>query len=371
MKIIRYQYQEKDESIWEFSEVELRKLNLLVGNSGSGKSRFLNTIFSLGVNVVRNKISKHGEWNLTFSINQDIFTWHISIIKLSNGELEVEKEILTKIEGESNQTIIKRNRKEISFFDSPLPTLNLESVGISIFKEDERIKSIYDGFSLIMKRNFFSNELEDNTKYQISFSEKGADNLQELFQKNLSLNWKIYFLSEHFPKIYKNIKEQYKEIFPFVKSIQIKDLKNLRPDWRTAGFVPVFCIKENHVESWIPVGQLSSGMQKVLLILTDINSLPNGAIYMLDEYENSLGINAINFLPTLLNDIEQEAQFFITSHHPYIINSITADNWFIFHRNGSKVHVNYGQKNLERFGKSKQQRFLQLLNDPFFNEGIE
>ncbi len=37
-------------------------------------------------------------------------------------------------------------------------------------------------------------------------------------------------------------------------------------------------------------------MQKVLLILTDVFILPEGGVYIIDEYENSLGLNAIDFL---------------------------------------------------------------------------
>jgi len=91
----------------------------------------------------------------------------------------------------------------------------------------------------------------------------------------------------------------------------------------------------------------------------------------MDEYENSLGINAINFFPSFLADIETDKQFIITSHHPYIINKIPVENWFIFHRKGSEIKIRYGRENVERFGRSKQQRFIQLINDPFYNEGVE
>jgi len=101
------------------------------------------------------------------------------------------------------------------------------------------------------------------------------------------------------------------------------------------GKTPVFCIKEKSINKWVECNQLSSGMQKVLLILTD------------------------TFL------------FIITSHHPYIINKIPVENWFIFHRQGSEVSIRYGDWPKERFGKSKQQAFIQLINDPFYNKGIE
>ncbi len=112
-------------------------------------------------------------------------------------------------------------------------------------------------------------------------------------------------------------------------------------------------------------------MQKVLLILTDIYTLPNGSIYLIDEYENSLGVSAIDFFPSFLTDLERDIQFIITSHHPYLINNIPVQNWLVFHRDGSQVQVRYGEENIKAYGESKQTRFLKLLNDPFYSRDID
>ncbi len=111
-------------------------------------------------------------------------------------------------------------------------------------------------------------------------------------------------------------------------------------------------------------------MQKVLLILTDTHILPDEAIYIIDEYENSLGVSAIDFFPGFLLGLEKEIQFFVTSHHPYIINEIPPRNWYIFHRKGTSVSIKYGQELEARFGKSKQKAFIQLINDPFYVKGV-
>jgi len=109
-------------------------------------------------------------------------------------------------------------------------------------------------------------------------------------------------------------------------------------------------------------------MFKVLLILTDLYSIPDGSIYIIDEYENSLGVNAIHFLPELLYKIENDIQIFITSHHPYLINKIPIENWIILNRKGTKIEARFGEKNKELYGKSKHDQFTNLLNDPFYNE---
>ncbi len=108
-------------------------------------------------------------------------------------------------------------------------------------------------------------------------------------------------------------------------------------------------------------------MQKVLLIITDILTLPAGSIYIIDEYENSLGVNAIDFLPQFLMDHGESVQFIITTHHPYLINNMPINSWRIFHRVGSVVSIKQGSEFQQKFGVSKQQAFIQLLNDPFYS----
>jgi hypothetical protein len=84
-----------------------------------------------------------------------------------------------------------------------------------------------------------------------------------------------------------------------------------------------------------------------------------------------IAVNAIDFFPQFILDLEKDIQFFITSHHPYIINAILPNNWFIFHRHGMKVSIRYGEELIDRFGKSRQKAFVQLINDPFFAKGVE
>ena len=111
--------------------------------------------------------------------------------------------------------------------------------------------------------------------------------------------------------------------------------------------------------------------KKVLLIITDILTLPKGSIYLIDEYENSLGINAIDFLPSFLIDNGGNNQFFITTHHPYLINSMPIKHWRVFNRTGSSVSIKDGRDLEGKFGKSKQKAFIQLINDPFYSDGIQ
>ena len=172
-------------------------------------------------------------------------------------------------------------------------------------------------------------------------------------------------MKNSFEDIYSEICENFISTFPFVKRVDIKKLES------PFGLVPIFCLKEQNVNDWIPISEMSSGMQKVLFMLTDICSLPNGSIYFIDEYENSLGMNAINFLPEFLAEHQEKIQFFITSHHPYLINNIPVDNWYLCYRQGQNISIKYGRELVERYGKSKQKAFINLINDNIYTEGVE
>jgi predicted ATPase len=157
-----------------------------------------------------------------------------------------------------------------------------------------------------------------------------------------------------------------------VTDFAIRDNSRLQQDGEmvSEGFTPMVCIREKGVSDWIPYSEMSSGMQKVLLILTDLETLPEGTVYLLDEYENSLGVNAINFLPDYLAQVDTTFQMFITSHHPYLINRVDPRHWYVFSRNGPTVQIREGTENARLYGASSQDAFMQLINDPFYSGNV-
>ena len=63
MHILKYDYHGPEDEAWEFNTPSLRKINLIVGDTGTGKTRFLNTIFNLGKSVVRpSKVVSYSGW---------------------------------------------------------------------------------------------------------------------------------------------------------------------------------------------------------------------------------------------------------------------------------------------------------------------
>ncbi|MFN6033676.1 MAG: hypothetical protein ACK48B_06445, partial [Dolichospermum sp.] len=70
-------------------------------------------------------------------------------------------------------------------------------------------------------------------------------------------------------------------------------------------------------------------------------------------------VNCIDSVTDLILE-NRDLQFFITSHHPYIINNISPAYWKIVTRTGGLVSV----KNSEYFhiSNSRQKAFIDLIN---------
>ena len=76
------------------------------------------------------------------------------------------------------------------------------------------------------------------------------------------------------------------------------------------------CIKEENT-GWIRQEHLSSGMFKTLMFMTQMNILSGRCVILMDEVENSLGLNCIDILWDELKRFDRDDQFIITTHHSY------------------------------------------------------
>lgn len=390
MKILSYECHGFGKTDLTFSKVDLQKRNLIVGASGSGKTRFINTIFNAGSMAVNGPI-RSGYWDITIEQDQKRYKWIIEVGQDEEGKnIVLNEQIFRLAQNGKRKELVQRNGDSFLFNKKPLPKLSRNETSISLLKDEDDVEPLHRGFSLIMRRQFSSDVLEKVSRFAsipIDFLQKieKEKDLYLLFGASFPLSSKLYVLSEYFKDIYEQICREFKATFPFVSDLAILGLEELHSNIQleintTAvkiqssdiGKIPVFALKEKNIDKWIAFDQWSSGMQKVLLIITDILLLPSdGGVYLLDEYENSLGINAIHFLPSFLLDYGGNHQFFITSHHPYLINKIPVQNWFMFHRVGANVIIRHGQELEKRFEESRQEFFIQLINDPLYAEGVE
>jgi hypothetical protein len=377
MRITRYHLAATKDQIWDFEETPLDKVNLLVGDSGTGKTRFLNTILNFGKQAVAEKLRFPGDWDVSFEIGGVGYRWTIRIVndKDKHSDTHVENERLIRID-RPDKPILLRDKSGSFFGTEKLPRLATDISTLTLLKEEEAVRDIHRGFRAISARRFFGDELGENFSFRsvpppIIARLRQTRDLLDVQEADIGFHYRMHILKESHPQLYSEVLRLYKEAFPYIEDFGVFNFQDVMDTVSLPFRSPVFCIKERNIGSWIPVSDISSGMQKIFLLVLDTLLLSGGGVLMVDEYENSLGINAINFLPDLLYKIQSDCQFIITSHHPYIINSIPLESWRVFHRQGLSVKIRSGTDLKAKFGKSRQEHFIQLINDPFFNEGIE
>lgn len=110
-------------------------------------------------------------------------------------------------------------------------------------------------------------------------------------------------------------------------------------------------------------------MYRSLIHIAEMYLCADGTVFLIDEFENSLGINCINDLTQEMLESDRELQFIITSHHPYIINNIDFKYWKLVTRNGSIVKT----REINDFikGQSSHDRFMQLIQLSQYKTGEE
>ncbi|EDN68725.1 hypothetical protein BGP_3006 [Beggiatoa sp. PS] len=197
--------------------------------------------------------------------------------------------------------------------------------------------------------------------------ENFALNRQTFFENLLPIEMptvvKGYFLQKFFPDEFNEIKESYLEIFPKVNDLKIDMIE------KSGGYLFSYAIKEN-ADNWILQPQISSGMLRTLAHLIEVATAPTGSVMVIDEFENSLGINCMPDITDFILDKSNDIQFILTSHHPYIIHNIPWEKWQIVSRHDHNVKVTKATDIPTLDTASSLDKFTQLVNLPEYEGGI-
>ncbi|WP_278717013.1 AAA family ATPase [Bacteroides caecimuris] len=377
MKIISFSYYDKVRN-WGFENLEFLKLSLLVGASGVGKTQILRALENLK-KIVDGKSLNGIRWEITFaSLNNRIYNW--------KGEFEEKKYILTDAANDTQEESIllweylsedevelaKRDRDGIIFRGEKTVKLAAYQSIIYLLKAEPVIQMAESGLSKIkmMETPVPNSPIyvpEMALRMMVEMDNGNEDTL--LNSEVSSIRIKLLVASRLKNKaLFQSIKNRYIDIFPQVEDIRIvrqtasRDLSHMMDEY-------MIQIKERGVTEWIPQQDISSGMLRSLMQICEIYLCPEGSVLLMDEFENSLGVNCIDELTNDILSAKRNVQFILTSHHPYIINNIPYQNWKIVTRKGGKVTV----KNASdyRIGESKHDYFMQLLQLEEFSNGVD
>jgi len=380
MKILSLTYEDKVLQ-WSLKKAEFDNLTLLVGASGVGKTQILNSLMRLK-SIANGKSISGIKWEILFeTLNGDKFNWSgefenkgdIDFLDDDDDELKRNKPsiILEHLSVNGNELLI-RDAGKIMFNGAKTVKLPNQQSIIQLLKEEESIKPAYEGFEKLI----YSDQTDSTREvFRIKFSDtqkliKKHKSIQSIQESTEDIRIKLYLTYKNEPDIFNTIKERYIDIFPQVEDVKVEPLNYSDED------IPFFLkeypfiqIKEKGIDKWIKQEYISSGMFRSLIHISEIYLCSEGSVFLIDEFENSLGINCINEITNDILSSKRQLQFILTSHHPYIINNIATSFWKIVTR--SKGIVNTHKPEKFNIGKSKHDAFMQLIQLEEYQTGFE
>jgi hypothetical protein len=367
---------------WELEKTRFPGLTLLVGASGVGKTRILNSIIKL-----RNISSGHAyngvEWDFQFTAdNNNTYRWKgefESIKELEQQEFK-EKAISESSNGQQiprlmneelyleDRLVFERKINTVKYEGKETPKISPYKSVLSLFTGEEKISPVNTAFGKIVfhdyrqekKHEIYTRILKSVLTYidlNPAFMRMPAPVVLEKIEISMINKLAITYLE--YPEKFKEIVQGFKDIFPHVEEARFKEIE--KHD------VYELQIKEQGTD-WISRRDISDGMFKTLLHIAEMKLMARGHVIMIDEFENSLGANCIDVVAADLVNPGRDLQYIITSHHPYVINNIDMKYWKVVIRNGTKVFTKSADQ--LKLGKSKHEAFKQLLNLEEFAEGI-
>ncbi|MDB9453663.1 AAA family ATPase [Dolichospermum circinale] len=371
MKIQSFKFSNNKEN-WHIEEVKFESLNLLVGGSGVGKTRILKALDLIcDVAKGRNRNLDNLEWSINFSHLGKNYRWklkssstkkeEISLNVNESEQTEIVYEKLVRYDDDSELEILLRTDLDSKFNNEKLPKLKRTESAITLLSEEDLIIPVGKAFERLIFNFETRQQLRiglgsDPSKIPVYIENDEIQNFKEYFA-NFRPVVKAFYLQKFFPDVFNEIKEYYIDIFSEVNDVRVSSERTSDGDFRL--FLE---IKENGVEDWIPQERISSGMFRTLIFLVEVITAPEESVILIDEFENSLGINCMAELTDFILDKSPDVQFILTSHHPYIINNIPWDTWQIVSKSGNKVRVRKSLNIPELNTASSLDKFTQLVN---------
>lgn len=374
MRIKSFEFKDL-ETGWELEKLEFQRLNLLVGASGVGKSMILRNLMrvvDLATNTVRlNRSKLLAEWGIYIEDNNDIFGWHgHTKSKISESDYdEDDYELLglgnvvfeTESIRKGVQILVEREESKMQYLNQKMPKLNQKRSVLDLLSE-EPVVQFKDTLKKVKKFDmsefYRDNSLFFNKSNVVKLMKSHDPELSLFSDEVISPVYLLYRLKERNDRRFQKISSHFLNIFPSIESLSIGRKKNE---------LPFLFIKEKKVEASIRIENISQGMLATLMHLIVLELAPENSVILVDEFENSLGVNCLDAVVDLINNNERNIQFILTSHHPYIINNIPIDKWKIVLREGTKVRaVDAAELG---FKESRHDAYAQLINHDAFQTG--
>ena len=261
--ILSFAYKGPTKEPWEFEETSLSKVNLLVGASGSGKTRFLNTIFNISISIVKGEPFRLGEWEMTVRTQEYEYRWESTGERDEKGTSFMSRETISRKPLNSDgqmENLVTRTREDFLFLGNKLPKLQLDKLSVTLLKEEESIRPLFETFSNVQRRNFHDEGLQAALALQPlspkAINQVRTDGLPRLLVQENALSAKMYLMKENHRDLYDIAVQTFIQVFPSIRECDVRlSERELPVRIPSGGIVPVFVIKEKGVNKWVAIAR--------------------------------------------------------------------------------------------------------------------
>jgi predicted ATPase len=134
-------------------------------------------------------------------------------------------------------------------------------------------------------------------------------------------------------EVIQEISDRFKDVFPEVAEIKFNEIRTPGQD---KGHIE-YQLKPKKSQKLVPHWNISSGMLRILNYLIEAYLANEDTVFLIDEFENSLGHNCLPFLAEDILNRSISQQFIMTSHHPDIINEFEMNSWLVISRSNGRI----------------------------------
>lgn len=368
---------------WTLEEASFDAFNLLVGVSGAGKTKIVEALKRVCAATLRSGAAPPDcTWALAFEHKNVAYRWEARTRTSDSESPGAGKSPLPSFLMErvtvDQKPLIDRTEEHFSYGEKLLPKLKSSETAILLLEEEPSLLAIRAAFRSVMFSEAVRPEETELSDGQVdgpgSRIGQPAENLHDL-RSTLAVGhsalygglvtYSGFVIQETLPDDWEDLQATYCAIFPSVTKIGVERVR--LPISRSKFLLR---IREEGYDDWIPQDRISSGMVRTLAHLIEVTVAPPGSVIVIDEFENSLGINCMPPLVDFLLARAPDLQYILTSHHPYIINKLPIDTWKLVMRKGSVVRVVSARDIPALRGASHHQAFTRLTNLPEYVQDV-
>lgn len=299
-------------------DIELGKFNVLVGLNASGKSNFLDSLAFLSETsqksmrdvftprgeverVVFGGYERRIEFHLETVLDEELYSYLISISKDKIEEETLYIDDKTAIEADSNKTIVLRD-------DGISTTIGWRlhnQFALSVFARSKEyhngIRKFLDYLSSWRLYHATIPEIRKTLPTRKSFDlEKSGGNLAQV----------LHSLHNARPKVFSRVEEILKQGIPEIEEL----LTPPTDDGKT-----YVAIREKGYEQEFDYYQISDGTLNLLFYITAA-AFPEPKLLCFEEPENFVHVRLLQLLVKILKDSEK--QIIVSTHSPYLLDFV-------------------------------------------------